>query len=293
MSEARTLRLPSGRTLAYAEYGDPLGRPVLALHGAPASRIMFTIADQAARSRGLRLIAPDRPGYGATPPDRGPRSLSAIAADMEGLADALRLERPGLIGISGGAPYAVATAARLGRRAAALALVSPMGPLAGGRDARVLTTGHRCFFLALPRHRLMLRIGARGAAAAFHAAPGTTAALFARLLGPADRAILAKPAARAALIDFTREALRQGVDGAIADLTAYAAPWDADPAAVMAPTLLWHGTVDRVVPEAAALRLAELIPGCRLQRLEGAGHFWIMQHTDEVLTELAAAMSRP
>jgi pimeloyl-ACP methyl ester carboxylesterase len=34
-----TLDLPSGRTLAYAEWGDPAGKPVLLLHRSPGSRL--------------------------------------------------------------------------------------------------------------------------------------------------------------------------------------------------------------------------------------------------------------
>jgi pimeloyl-ACP methyl ester carboxylesterase len=55
--------LVSGRRIGCAEYGDPC-LPVLALHGTPGSRLMFALSDGAARERGLRLIAPDRPGYG-------------------------------------------------------------------------------------------------------------------------------------------------------------------------------------------------------------------------------------
>lgn len=33
-----TIKLRDGRTLGYAEYGDPNGRPVLHFHGFPSSR---------------------------------------------------------------------------------------------------------------------------------------------------------------------------------------------------------------------------------------------------------------
>src|SRR3990170_1660638 len=64
---SRSLRLADGRQIGFAEYGDPQGLPVLALHGTPGSRFMFALTDQAARQRRLRIVAPDRPGYGLSP----------------------------------------------------------------------------------------------------------------------------------------------------------------------------------------------------------------------------------
>lgn len=43
-------------------------------------------------------------------------------------------------------------------------------------------------------------------------------------------------------------------------------------ASVEAPALVLHGSEDRVVPAAAAVELARLIPNARLQLLEGLGH---------------------
>ena len=41
------------------------------------------------------------------------------------------------------------------------------------------------------------------------------------------------------------------------------------------PTLVVHGTEDRMVPVANGRRIAELVPGARLEELEGVGHlFW-------------------
>ena len=55
----RLLTLPDGRRLACAEFGDPNGVPVLALHGTPGSRLMFALADKAAQDEGHPL---DRAG---------------------------------------------------------------------------------------------------------------------------------------------------------------------------------------------------------------------------------------
>src|SRR4051794_12106692 len=54
----------AGGTVGYYEYGDPGGRPVMVFHGVPACGAGFAFADAAARQRGLRLVAPDRPGIG-------------------------------------------------------------------------------------------------------------------------------------------------------------------------------------------------------------------------------------
>ena len=60
----RPVPLPDGSTVGVYEYGDPGGRPVFAFHGVPACGAGFDWADEPARSRGIRLLAPDRPGVG-------------------------------------------------------------------------------------------------------------------------------------------------------------------------------------------------------------------------------------
>src|SRR6266508_482559 len=69
------IALPDGRALAYAEYGDPTGRPVLFFHATPGYRRNPWTSDAELRSGGVRLIAPDRPGVGASTPKPGRRLL--------------------------------------------------------------------------------------------------------------------------------------------------------------------------------------------------------------------------
>ena len=53
-------RLPDGRMIGYAEYGDPAAPPVIYCHGWPTSRLEAGLGPNLK----LRLIAADRPGYG-------------------------------------------------------------------------------------------------------------------------------------------------------------------------------------------------------------------------------------
>src|SRR4051794_8100368 len=109
------LALPDGRSLCFAEWGDPAGFPVLTLHGTPGSRLnRHPDAEQYARA-GARVITYDRPGYGGSTRRPG-RSVVDCVEDVAALADHLGLDRFAVTGGSGGGPHALAVAARLGDR---------------------------------------------------------------------------------------------------------------------------------------------------------------------------------
>lgn len=116
-------KLPDGRYLAWNRYGDALGSPVFYLHGAGSSRLEAAYADDHAKRFGLRLIAVDRPGYGQSTksPDPG---FDQFASDLLHLADGLRIDRFGVIGMSAGGPHALHLAALAPTRVAGVGLVN-------------------------------------------------------------------------------------------------------------------------------------------------------------------------
>ena len=62
-----SMRLLDGRTLSYAEYGVPGGKPVFYFHGLAGSRLEPAMLDaDDLEGAGIRLIACDRPGMGAS-----------------------------------------------------------------------------------------------------------------------------------------------------------------------------------------------------------------------------------
>lgn len=284
----RILVLPNGRRVGCAEYGDPGGLPVLALHGTPGSRLMFALTDAAARDRKVRLIAPERQGYGLS--DRGEAaSLAEAAADIGAVADAYRFDRFALIGVSGGAPYAVAAAAANLDRVVLLALAGPVGPCADlGRKLR-LSRLHRLTFQRLAWSSL----GSRGF---FHALrymvfehPETAYRWLMRRVRPSDREILTRPKVKASMQATMREGLRRGIEGAVQDLRLYCAPWHLQFSEVDVPAIIWQGSDDAIVPPAAAYALAQRLPNCRLDVIP-AGHYWVFDQFEMILDAVAAAL---
>jgi len=282
-AKAQTITLADGRTLGFSVFGDPDGVPVIALHGTPGSRLKFADSDEVARRLGLRLISVDRWGYGLSSP-HSDGTLTDFGADMVVLADRLGLGQCVVTGVSGGGPYAVATAAAFGPRALALALVSPIGIIDAG--TRLSPFHHVCF-------RLLPRFGF-GVATAFHiyragllGVPHSALRL-ALSLGPAvDRRTLDDPSIRQRLIDTFASGLKPGVAGAVGDMGLFVKPWELDMTAITAPAKIWIGTADRNVPAHAVGALAGALPRCDVTRLVGEGHLWIARNGDVVMSWLA------
>lgn len=139
------VRLPDGRWLGYAEHGDPTGRPVLVFRGAPASRLSYWPDPAIAASLAVRLISPDRPGYGLSTFQPG-RAMLDWPGDVTAFAAALGLERFAVLGVSGGAPYALACAYKIPQRLMGVAVVSGMGPLDNPALARTFPLARRLAF---------------------------------------------------------------------------------------------------------------------------------------------------
>jgi pimeloyl-ACP methyl ester carboxylesterase len=286
-AEDLRLRLSDGRTLGYAEYGVPDGKPVLVFHGSPGSRLQVRAAHGPALARGIRIIAPDRPGLGRSTRLPG-RQIADWPQDVRALADALGIARFAVIGISGGGPYVAACAWGLPERITRAGIISGVAP--PGHGASVCGGLRR-------RERLVVDLGLRTpwlmrAVMTCAATPCRrwTERIFERirtLATPADRAILDRPEVAECLIAGMKEAFRQGGRGPADDVLLLARPWTFRPEEIRVPVRLWHGDADAVVPVAMGRQLAAAIPGCRAEFIPGAGHYLAFDRIGPFLDAIA------
>ncbi len=277
-----------GRVTGYYEYGDPSGTPVVVLHGTPACGAGFAWADERARTRGIRLLAPDRPGVGNSdpwPPGRGV-TVADYPPLLRALTDALDISTFSVLGYSGGGPYALAAARALPDRVRAAAVVSGAGQVGvwatvddfETTDRRLTQLASRAPALA----RVVLWVSARTARVAPH-----VSLRFAQIeMSAADRAVMAQfPSARAALAVFTQSVGRSAA-GVVDDYAALGRPWGFSVEEISVAVHCWHGTTDPIVPLRHSDELVRRIPGARLSRWRGEGHLAIVEHVGEVLDAL-------
>ena len=283
MSKPTWITLSDGRRLCYAEWGDPQGTPYVLMHGWPGSRLAGRLVDGTARWVGARLVAPDRPGIGQS--DFQPRrALLDWPRDVAALADAMALDQFGVIGVSGGAAYALACAHELGDRVTQVTLASGMGPLESPEAKATLPPQVRTLFALNHFAPSLSRLSMTAMALTMQHLPKALLGQMRRAAPPADRAVLTGPTFEA-LIEEYAEAFRQGAEGVTHEISINGGPWGFDLSAITHEVHLYHSAQDANVPIALARQVARALPGCRAHYVREAGHFWFIENFDKILRQ--------
>ena len=279
------VHLKDGRRLAYAAYGTAEGIPVIALHGLPGSRLQYYTDDAITAAANVRLIVPDRPGYGFSDP-LPERRVVDWAADVATLADTLGIRRFHVLGLSGGGPYALACAATLRDRVARVSLVSALGPLDTHGSTVGMMLPNRLLLRLVRRVPAIVRPGVRATSAVLRSLPGLYRWWLKAHVSEADRTVLSDPAVAAMLRNDLAQALRQGVAGVWSDLNALTSPWGFEMDQVDTPVDVWHGDTDRIVPQQMGHVFAQRLPQARWRPVAGGGHFLVVPRWREILDAL-------
>jgi 3-oxoadipate enol-lactonase len=230
-------------TLAYDDVGQ--GRPVVLLHAFPLSRAMWR-PQREELAKHCRLITPDLPGFGDSPPAAAP-TVEAMADAVTELLTQLKLTEPVVLGgLSMGGYVSFAFVRKYPTRLAGLILADtkaePDDDTAKANRDKLIGFASTNPPSAVVEQMLPKLV-----------APGASPEVVAEVkrIGAAQR-----PAGIVAAL----QALRNRPDSA------------PTLGQVRVPTLILVGKEDTLTPPAQAEKMAQGIPTAKLVAIEGAGH---------------------
>lgn len=272
--------LPDGCNISFAEYGRRDGSPVLFCHGTPGSHL--TISEEMSRAAyalNVRLIVPDRPGYGLSSPKQNRRFID-WPEDVSVLLKKLGVDRFSVLGYSMGSPYALACAYAMPEIVSGVSLIGGVAPNLFDQDvsAAISPTSHALFTLARDNPSQLIETLKTLAPDGY----SLLAAIAGGLPAP-DKALLAQPQIASAFLCDCVETLRQGHDAAAADFILAANAWGFELKTIQAHVEIWCGLEDLNVPSAMAKYLASNLPHSKIRLLPDEGHLCLFEHWEEIL----------
>ena len=284
----RHLERPDGRTVAWTEWGEGQGIPLLRIPGTPGSRFAIRADRGPWVDRHLRILISERPGYGASTRLPG-RGFAEHADDLAALLDLTGIDRAHVIGGSGAAPHLLAFCERHPARVIAATVVVGMAPMTDAELEAVIPFNAEVFRRAKAGDVDGVRGLLRESRDAILADPIAGIRALMETAPEADRAIIADPQWQAAYSVNVREALRSGVEGWLDEALAVTGRWDEiDPARIVTSVTWWHAIGDRNCPISAARRLVDRLPNASFRTWASAGHLEAYVREPEILDELLA-----
>jgi non-heme chloroperoxidase len=250
----------------YRDHGA--GHPVVLIHGYPLNGESWEKQERELLAAGYRVITYDRRGFGLSSHPTIGYDYDTFAADLNALLDHLKLEEVTLVGFSMGTGEVTRYLGTYGssrvRRAALLGTIPPYLLKAADNPEGVDREVFEGIKAAIVQDRYAYF---KNFLDNFYNVD---------VLGGTRISDQAWQASFALACSASPHASHAVVDSWLTDFRA-------DVAKIDIPTLVMHGTADRILPfEATAARLPGLIKNARLVPVEGGPHNIAWTHPDEV-----------
>lgn len=240
--------------LAYEEAGQ--GPVVVLVHGLGGSAYSWRAQLGGLAAAGYRTIAYDQRGAGHSAVPAGPYSVQGWADDLDGLLEALALERVALVGHSVGTMVAEHAALRLGERCWALALI---GGALGWPEGAAPNFERRAALARAGRlDEIAKQVAATGLSERCRSERPELHGLFLAAIAGNDPE------------GYAESALATGRASML------------EPSRIGCPTLALCGELDPVTPPAASEAIAAAIPRAETALVEGAAHWCQLEAPDAV-----------
>jgi pimeloyl-ACP methyl ester carboxylesterase len=275
------------RRLSFAEYGSRRGPAIVWMHGTPGARRQIPLEARAyAERHGLRLIGLDRPGIGSSTSHLYPDVLD-WTRDLELVLETLAIDTVRIIGLSGGAPYALAAGAAMPDRVHGVGILGGVAPTRGP-DATSGGAVQLAVQLApvLTLARLPLSVALTQAIRIARPLAGPALDLYAAVQPPGDKNLLSRPEFKAMFLDDLLNGSRFQTSAPINDLILFTRHWGFELADVAVPVLWWHGDDDHIVPFRHGRHAVDRLPDARLSAIDGESHLGGLGIAEDVLASL-------
>ncbi|KAK6430165.1 hypothetical protein LTR95_013686 [Oleoguttula sp. CCFEE 5521] len=289
---SQQFKLHDGRVIDFHIAGDTNGYPLIWLHGTPGSRLAVPPSlNELCNTKGLKIIAISRPGYGDSSRHEG-RVVVDTVADVTALNEHLGIKDCVVAGWSGGGPHVLACAARLKGVKAALCVA---GCAPYGKDDLDFLAGQgqdnidefNATLAGAPALRKLLDSQRPGLLAAD--AAGLVQEMATILPEVDKKALLSNAALGQGVVEGIHEGLKHSTDGWFDDDMELMKPWGFEVEEVKVPTAVWQGSEDQMVPFAHGEWIVKHLPDqwCKAHLLQGEGHISVfIDHVGTMIQEL-------
>jgi len=247
--------------------------------------------DEIGKTRGLRIIAPDRPGLGQSEYHAGRTLLDWPPVIVE-LADHVGAKKFHVLGVSGGGPYVLSLAHGIPERLISAGVICGAPPLKVVGTSDLMWT-YRLGMWAQRKVPFMLSPGLAVSAQLMKLPPNSPLMrAYVSNLCQRDQTALADHRLYRILMDSGREGLLAGARALSADGSIYSSDWGFDLATVEFPIHYWHGALDKNIPLASVRRFVEHLPNATLTITPDDGHYSLPMIGSEPVVEAMLAVAR-
>ncbi|KAK7397730.1 hypothetical protein QQX98_012903 [Neonectria punicea] len=290
-----TFRLPtSNRQIAWAEFGSPTGRPVIALHTSNSCRLEFRQFHEELYEKNIRIVAPDRPGNGRSE-FQSDRTIGGYASDVQALAKHLGLQEYAVMGSGVGGPFALACARYINPDDGlkAVGVLSGMAPWDCSLKGMFWMNSinlymakwspelfKRTYDLTWPGHKELHTVPLEELVVdpSVEEKLVTLMESKSELFRPKGREVMKMPGRREDVAAVTAESFIQGADGHVYETDLTVKEWDFKLKDIKfasdrhRPLVLWFGTEDEQIPMHMGRWMAKNISGADFRQEAGDTH---------------------
>lgn len=238
----------NGLELAYTDYGDKNGYPVLSHHGLVGG-IKQPHLEEDLAGTGVRIINIARPGYGESSVNEM-KSYADWAEIIKPFIEKLSITKFDLLGMSAGTPYCYSLGALMPENVQRIFIYSGLPGL--------------CEPEVMDSYPNLENVKKEYSFYREASLEDIANSLYEMYLKPLPKEILE--------LDDFRDSMANNCLGMAREAKLQSIDWGFSLKDVIRPVYMQHSKIDEEAPFSAALKTAELLPDCKLTTLEDAPH---------------------